>query len=206
MQGVKTLGIAGQRFGHFIAIKEAGRNKWGAIMWLFRCDCGVEKIIDAARVAKGLVSHCTCLTTKGTHNKSKTKEYNSWCSIIARCENPNSQEFHRYGGRGIKICDSWRLSFETFLSDMGNAPSPRHSIDRINNNLGYFKENCRWATMKEQCRNRRTNNIIDINGEKKCLLEWCESFGISIHTFKSRRRRGVTMDKIFMPPRKMSKK
>jgi hypothetical protein len=175
-----------------------GKDKWGALVWSFKCDCGTNKSIVASRVIGGFVSHCGCETPqKGTHRLSRTKEYNTWCRIIVRCYNENSPGYSDYGGRGIFMSDSWRNSFETFFADMGEAPSNKHSIDRIENDKGYYKENCRWATSKEQARNRRSNNVVEINGVKKCVLEWCEHYGVSWHTFKTRRRRGVSMDMIF---------
>lgn len=118
-----------------------------------------------------------CITHGHTRGYKTSKEYNSWLSMKARCYNPNHEHFHFYGGRGIKICDRWLNSFENFLSDMGTAPSPTHSIDRIDNDGNYEQSNCRWLTHKEQCNNRRNNIYFTMDGITKTLAEWCTENG-----------------------------
>lgn len=203
MRGTRVKNIEGVKYGYLTAIREVGRTKHGAITWLFKCDCGNERIATAYEVKNGSPSSCGCknVSPSKTHGLSRTKEYNTWARIIQRCEDENYTGYSQYGGRGIKMCRRWRGSFILFLKDMGSAPSKKHSIDRINNNKGYYPSNCRWATNKQQCRNRRSNNIIEIGGVKKCIIEWCEFYGLSWHTFKTRRRQGVPIEKIFLPPR-----
>lgn len=119
-------------------------------------------------------------------NVTSMPEYNSWSAMIRRCESPNSNEYHRYGARGIAVCDRWRRSFLDFLSDVGPRPSKSHSIDRTDNNIGYEPGNIRWATKKEQARNRRTSRMVDIEGVTKTLAEWSEISGINAMTIKDR--------------------
>ena len=92
------------------------------------------------------------------HGLSQTPEHVIWCHVMERCTNPKSADWANYGGRGITICDRWRSSFTAFLADMGQRPSPTHSIDRKNNDGNYEPGNCRWATLSEQHRNRRVQN------------------------------------------------
>ena len=87
-------------------------------------------------------------------SKQQIPEYNVWRTMKARCNNPNNRKYHRYGGRGIKVCSRWEESFENFISDMGERPSPKHSIDRKDNDKGYNPENCEWAVNKIQARNK----------------------------------------------------
>ena len=92
------------------------------------------------------------------------------------------------------MCEQWRDSFETFLADMGRKPTPRHSIDRIDNNRGYEPDNCRWATQTEQSRNQRSNRMTTHNGQTKCTADWAEASGIAYHTLKSRLLRGMPIE------------
>lgn len=127
-------------------------------------------------------------------------EYQAWSNMLERCRNKNLPNYRRYGGRGIKVCERW-LSFQNFLEDMGRRPSPKHSIERINNDLGYFKENCKWATRVEQCRNMRSNTIMEFNGESRCVAEWAEVYGLSREIVWSRLLRGWTLERALTTPR-----
>lgn len=109
---------------------------------------------------------------------SNSKEYRAWHHMKFRCNNKNYNARHLYGGRGIKVCKRWLESFNNFYKDMGSKPSPDHSLDRIDNNKGYSPKNCRWATKKEQGFNRRSTRKITINGETKCLLDWCKHYDV----------------------------
>ena len=103
---------------------------------------------------------------------NKTAEYRAWGHIKSRCYNPNVYNYNNYGGRGIAMCDRWLNSFENFLLDMGDRPSAKHSIDRINSNGDYEPSNCKWSTTKEQSRNLRTNHWIKYDGERLILSDW----------------------------------
>lgn len=116
----------------------------------------------------------------------KLSEYGIWNSMRQRCSNPNNNSFRHYGGRGIYVCESWQKSFAAFYSDMGARPSMKHSIDRIDRNGPYIKENCRWATPVEQANNHGNNTIIDIHGEEKTIAEWSRESGIERHVISSR--------------------
>lgn len=153
------------------------------------CRCGKEKEIQFSSIKNGQIKSCGCYsaekasermkTVQKTHGLTSTSEYNTWCSMKKRCGQKNHKQYKHYGGRGIFVCDRWINSFENFIEDMGFKPSKEYSLDRKNNELGYSKENCRWATKKEQCRNQRTNVLITYNGETKCVSEWAEKLGVS---------------------------
>jgi hypothetical protein len=126
------------------------------------------------------------------HGLSYTPEYYCWIHMKARCLNPNNTAYHNYGERGISICERWSSSFLNFLSDMGNMPSRKHTIDRIDNNGDYTPDNCRWVTRKYQQRNRRNTVYVTFNGETKSAAEWSEITGIKRHTIVTRIKRGWT--------------
>lgn len=108
------------------------------------------------------------------HNPSKRYLYNAWQQMVRRCHDPNNPYFKDYGKRGIAVCEEWRISFDTFLRDMPPRPSPKHSIDRIDNNQGYKPGNVRWATMKEQSNNRRNNRLVTYLGRTQTAVHWAE--------------------------------
>ena len=127
---------------------------------------------------------------------SSTRTYRCWQDMKQRCLNPNAQAFKDYGARGITVCKAWEESFANFLADMGEAPEGM-SLDRINNELGYSPENCRWANQKQQNRNHRGCVFIEYLGEKKTIIEWSEQTGINEKTLHARFVKGWPVDQIF---------
>jgi hypothetical protein len=135
----------------------------------------------------------------GERGYNPTPEYRTWRAMRARCKNPNLKEYPRYGGRGITVCESWH-TFENFLADMGRRPTLGYTIDRIDVNQGYFKENCRWATAVEQSRNRSNNVLIEIDGVTKTMVEWAIIHKIKKSTINKRIKRGWSaIDAVLLP-------
>lgn len=130
-----------------------------------------------------------CISCRGIRSKAAAPEPGIWRGMINRCSNSSSKYYHRYGGRGIKVCRRWK-TYANFLEDMGRRPTPKHSIDRVNNDKGYSKKNCRWATSCEQNRNRSDNRLFTLKGITKTVAEWAKEMGIAGQTITGRSKRG----------------
>lgn len=120
-------------------------------------------------------------------------EYVSWACMIQRCTNPNTKTYHRYGGRGITVCERW-LSFENFLADMGTRPAPGHSIERIDNDGNYEPGNCRWATRSDQMKHTSRTRLITAFGKTQTFSDWCKELSISKGTLHKRLAKGLSAE------------
>lgn len=182
--GQNCKDITGQSFGRITVLRPAGRNRFRHIMWHTICTCGNGLIVSGKSLRNGKTTSCGCyhrermIECNTTHGKSDAPEYRAWCGMKSRTLNQNEPNHKHYGGRGITVSDRWMRSFPDFLLDMGPRPSPKHSIDRINNDGNYEPGNCRWATQREQCNNKRSNRRLKYNGEHLTISEWARRFGI----------------------------
>lgn len=158
----KKIPMVGKKFGRLIVIEEAGYDKRDKPLWKCVCDCGRIKIILGESLRSGTTKSCGHHRVGGgsggqsSHGMSKTPEYHAWASMLQRCRNPKSAEYYRYGGRGIIVCEEW-YDFVAFYNDMGKRPNGL-TLERIDNNKGYDKNNCVWTTRIKQARNRRLQN------------------------------------------------
>jgi hypothetical protein len=197
MKGYTGMNIAdGTTFGYWTTT--ADRKKVGrALCILCVCRCGGHKYVRIEKLLNGTSKSCGCYRREArtTHGKTatavraKSHEYWIWNSMVQRCTNPNNSGYQNYGGRGITICDTW-LRYEGFIADMGERPSDKHSIDRLDNDKGYSPDNCAWVERKMQARNKRNNRILECNGISKTLAEWSEISGVGYATIIARIKSG----------------
>lgn len=181
--------LVGNKFGKLkvLSFSHLTTGKVKSKMWVCLCDCGNKVTKSTATLNFGRTKSCGCLRKDGsrsvTHGQASggnfTPEYRTWQNMNTRCYNPKTKRFHNHGGRGIIVCERWH-KFDNFFADMGKKPSPIHSIDRFPDNDGnYFKENCRWATPKQQAENRSSNRFIEYNGDKMILANWARKFKVN---------------------------
>ena len=171
---------------------------------LFSCDSYIPLSVPLGNrplcfrttvAGRDVLSTQTATMGKIKHGKTETAEYRTWTKIKERCYNANSDRFKDYGGRGIKVCDRWLHSFENFLADMGLKPTPKHSIERNQNDGDYAPDNCVWATPKQQGNNRRDNHVLTFNGQTLTVTEWAETTGIERNAIYYRLRAGWGVEK-----------
>lgn len=168
-------------------------KKYTSTKVLVRCVCGNEKSVSVKGLTRGDTRSCGCLHIEGLqnrkkHGRTKTREYRIWTLIKNRCFNRNCKDYEFYGGKGIKMDETWERSFEDFLIDMGEAPSKDHSIDRIRNEGDYEPLNCRWATSLVQQNNKSNNIQLTVDGITLPLGIWAATSGIKRTTIWSRIR------------------
>lgn len=197
----------GSRIGTCIFLREDGifidarrKHKIG----VFVCQCGKEFRERITLVNTGKKTSCGCGITRHAKRRQYTEigtdcnstEYVIWINIKARCFNAGHPSFHNYGGRGVSMCEKWKNSFSDFIKDVGSRPSLHHSLDRYpDKNGNYEPGNIRWATPKEQGRNRRDNVIISHHGQTMCVSEWAEKLGLTDSLINDRLKLGYSPEK-----------
>lgn len=167
----KPVDLSGNKFGKLTVL---GRKD--ASFWECRCDCGGSALQRTYALTSGHANSCGCMQRK-THGLCGVRTYKSWDSMKQRCTNPNAPDYANYGGRGIVVCDRWLKSFDAFYADMGERPE-NTSLERIDNNKAYEPSNCKWASAKEQQRNKRNNPIVTYRGEAISVVSLAERVGL----------------------------
>ena len=196
-----TPDLTGRRFGRWTVLGKTDTRT----MWECRCDCGTLRAVNAKNMQSGGSKSCGCLhrqiaaESSRTHGAYGTPLHTRWLSMLSRVTNPNQQRtWANYGGRGITVCDRWR-KFENFAEDMGPTFVPGLELDRIDNDGGYEPGNCRWATLKEQARNRRNNRRVEVDGLTLTAQEWGERLGINPDNIRRRLRDGWSVERALEP-------
>ncbi len=185
--------LAGQVFGRLTVLHRTAKLPGTtSACWLCQCTCGNQTVVVSRSLVHGDTKSCGCVRKEvtsarsKTHGKSRSKVYIAWLSMKDRCYNPNDTRYEDWGGRGITVCDRWLHSFENFLADMGEPPTPKHSLDRKETNGNYEPDNCRWATNHEQANNSRRCQYFTYEGETKTLSEWATFLGFKYRCLYSR--------------------
>lgn len=201
----RTQDLTGKIFERLTVVAFAGYHH-KAPYWTCVCLCGTTKDYQSNNLLSGATQSCSCLkierTKKAntTHGKRTKPEYSIWNMLIQRCHNPNNQDHHRYGNRGIIVCEAWRQSFEVFYADMGPRPTPQHTIERRNNDYGYNLDNCFWATRSEQARNRRSTIMFTHEGITLCVQDWAIRLGHKPGTVRQRMYNGWSIERALLTP------
>lgn len=213
----RAIDLTGKRFGRLIVIGFSHRDQHKNKLWYCRCDCGNESIVRGGNLVSGGSTSCGCYRrerrTKHGHSKRGkiSPEYHAWQAIFQRCTNPNDVQWYLYGERGISICEGWH-EFKNFFADLRKRPNRSYSIDRIDNDGNYscghcpectkneWVANCRWATKKQQSRNRRNNHLIVYKGQTKTVAGWAEYSGLEYRTLLSRIEFGWSIEDAIEKP------
>lgn len=191
----KAIQLVGRRFFRLKVIEFAGRNKSKNYTWKCLCDCGKEVVVASSNLLTGNSKSCGCydietlVKRSKKHGLTKTRIYKIWVGIRKRCTNPKMKSYAEYGGRGIKVCDRWN-DFENFYEDMKIGYSDELSLERKDPNGNYEPDNCKWATMKEQARNKRNTKRITLGDESRTASEWEEISGTGRCTIAWRLKNG----------------
>lgn len=202
--GLLKHDLSGKRFNYWTAISHVSHG-----MWLCNCSCGTSAIVEGKNLRHGKSKSCGCwkieifsarVTTHGhTSGRENTPEYNVYRNMLSRCYRKTNCRYPNYGGRGIEVCEEWKSSFQAFFDDMGKRPIGL-TLDRIDVNGNYEPENCRWADLKTQARNKTGTVMVYLNGDRISLAEAAERTGIKYGTLHSRMRLGMSFDEAITKP------
>lgn len=200
----RIVDLTGKKFGRLTAISRLKGSRAIPAKWKCVCDCGETVFVDTNKLLSGHTASCGCLQRERTGNASRkhglrhSRLYKTWCNMKTRCYNRKSTDFYNYGGRGITVCDEWKTDFLAFYNwAMSNGYRDDLSIDRIDNDKGYSPDNCRWATSKEQARNKANTVKITLCDETKSLKDWCDIYNLDYYTVYDMLRSGYQPEVIF---------
>lgn len=199
----RFIDLTGTRYDRLLVLKRGEhyvlKNHTG-YYWICQCDCGKVVKIKGEHLRSGDTHSCGCYALdcrrEGTHHLTDTRLFKIWTGMKTRCYNSHSRSFKDYGARGIKLCDEWVTNFMSFYSwAIQNGYSDDLTIDRIDSDGDYSPTNCRWISKQEQARNKRNNHWIEIDGERKLLIDWCTQYNIRPSVVLNRIRRNGWTEK-----------
>ena len=205
----RFIDLVGLQFSYLKVLnKSAVKSSAGQVRWDCRCACGAHTTVTGQELRTHSTKSCGCMrsvlcavanTTHGaTKGRVRTAEHVTWAGMLSRCNNAADKRYDRYGARGIKVCKRWH-KFENFLADMGARPAGL-TLERRNNNRGYSKANCYWATRSEQMRNTSRTVLLKVKGVTKCQLDWATELGGTRTLIQQRLARGWSVEKACTTP------
>lgn len=200
MPATKPLKL-GSRFGKLVVHSKDNSQPGKGSMWYCLCDCGKFTSVKRRDLVSGHTSSCGCESRRGLEKRTKHGQsprdykaqnplYTRWLNMKNRCRNPKCPEYRYYGGKGISVCKRWDESFLAFEADMGHPPSKAHTLERINSDRDYEPGNVVWAKQKQQMKNTSRTYKVTINGQTKCLKDWCRALELSYKAVQTRVERG----------------
>jgi len=187
--------LFGMNFGYWRVEGRAKQTSTGQSYWVCLCKCGNIRLVAKKMLQTGRSKSCGCQKSElisrrvKTHGMTNSRLFRIWKGMLERCHKENNKDYHRYGDKGILVCDRWRgpTGFSAFMIDMGNpGDDSKLTIDRIDGSKGYSPENCRWATQTTQHRNKCNNRILTLNGRSLVIAEWAEITGLKRCTISKR--------------------
>jgi hypothetical protein len=190
-----NIDLCGQRFGRLVVQRRKGSDKHQHALWECLCDCGKNCVKTTGTLRVGDARSCGCYNIDVCrqrfmkHGGVGTVEYAAWMNMVSRCCTPTHPSYRRYGGRGIRVCESWRHDFMAFLRSVGKRPNAQVTLERKDNEGNYEPGNVCWATHAEQSRNKRNNVRITFDGRTQCLTDWAKETGINVNTLGARLHR-----------------
>lgn len=180
----RLIDITGKRFNHLVVVKRVEGVDIKSPTWECLCDCGNTTMVRGSNLKSGAVKSCGCLRemknkSRTTHGMSNTRLYREWASIKRRCYTVSDKSYQDYGARGIRMCEEWKSSFESFMEwALNNGYDDSLTIERVNVDEGYSPDNCTWIPWEQQQGNRRNCYAFEYNGEIKNLAEWCRELNL----------------------------
>lgn len=204
---IKVNDLTGQRFERLTVIERDCNDRGNGAYWICKCDCGNYNVVRGAELRNGHTKSCGCQKNENTssrmrtHGMRKTRLYNTWQCIRARCYNEKIRNFRHYGGKGIAVCDEWRNSFESFRDwAMANGYNDSLTIDRIDVDGDYCPENCRWVDMVVQENNTSRNHYLTYKNETRSMADWARIKGLNYHTLRHRISLGWSVERALEEP------
>ena len=205
----KIKDMAGSRYGK-LTVKGLDGVRNGLAWWLCECECGNTAIVRGTSLRSGQTKSCGCIfkqmnaTRWYRHGESHTRLHNLWCGMLQRCYDTNGKEYHRYGGRGIGVCEEWLVyeNFRDWAKSTGydeSASFGECTLDRVDNDGNYEPSNCRWISLSEQFINRGNQYTVTYRGETLTVSQWSKKVGIEYRTLLYRIKKGWDLDKAFTP-------